>query len=232
LRNVLQALVLALMLLAVVANAGAQTTVQAVSLTQTIHQCVQAKWKRPTSNNIGPLPVIKLRLRFKLDGTLATPPVVANPQDTRIFLTTSNSVATAVHACTPFRLPRAKYELWKDIGLTFDPREVVSAPAGDRDDGAMRPSGITHSAENDMFGRAVIRAMRETMPKSDKTGRVTIRLVLSDNGQLQEIYFVIGSGDPNMDRSVMSAVTQTRFPLPPEGATVVDRTFIVDYIYR
>ena len=217
------------MLLAVLANAGAQTTVQAVSLTQTIHQCVQAKWKRPTSNNIGPLSVIKLRLRFKLDGTLATPPVVANPQNTRIFLTTSNSVATAVHACTPFRLPRAKYELWKDIGLTFDPREVVSAPAGDD---AMRPSGITHSPENNTFGRAVIRAMRETMPKSDKMGRVTIRLVLSDNGQLQKVYFVIGSGDPDMDRSVMSAVTQTRFPLPPEGATVLDRTFIVDYLYR
>jgi TonB family protein len=74
--------------------------------------------------------------------------------------------------------------------------------------------------------------MRETMPKSDKMGRVTIRLVLSDNGQLQKVYFVIGSGDPDMDRSVMSAVTQTRFPLPPEGATVLDRTFIVDYIYR
>ena len=70
------------------------------------------------------------------------------------------------------------------------------------------------------------------MPRSDKPGRVTIRLILSDTGRLQEMHLVIGSGDPKLDRTVMSAAAQTRFPKPAVGATVLDRTFSVNYVYR
>jgi TonB family protein len=240
LRGVVPAVDLALMPLALVGNAGAQTAPDAAPLAQIIRQCVRAKWKITADGKSGQLPVIKLRLRFKPDGTLATAPVIANPdpQNSSLFLTISNSAAVAEQKCTPFPLPAAKYELWKDIILTFDPRDVVSAPdaitvpPGESSEGVMRPPGITHSAENDEFGRAVVRALRKTMPISAKPGRVTIKLILSDSGRLQEMNLVVSSGDPNLDGSIMFAAKQTRFPTPPRGATVLDRTFLVNYVYR
>jgi len=239
----LRTVALGLMPLALAENGGAQTAADAAPLAQIIRQCVQAKWQirewkiRAVDKN-GPLPVVKMRLRFRPDGTLAAAPVIANPQDTRLFQATSNSAAIAVEACTPFRLPPAKYELWKDIILTFDPREIPSAPApttvppGEGNEGMMRPPGITHSAENDNFGRAVIRAMRETMPGSNKAGRVSIKLIISDSGRLQEMHVLISSGDADLDRVVLSAAAQTRFPKPTVGATLADRTFVVNYVYR
>ena len=50
-----------------------------------------------------------------------------------------------------------------------------------------RPPGITRSGENDEFGRGVIRALRRTMPGSDRLGQVTIRLFLSETGNIVEV---------------------------------------------
>lgn len=96
-----------------------------------------------------------------------------------------------------------------------------------------RPPGITRSGENDEFGRGVIRALRKTMPlPRDSTGRVTIRFLLSENGNMAQIQLVASGGDPVLDQSVVFAARQASFPLPPVGATIADRTFLVSYIYR
>lgn len=97
---------------------------------------------------------------------------------------------------------------------------------------ATRPQGITRSGENDEFGRGVIRALRKTLPPSDLHGRVMVRLVLNDNGNLQDVRVVSGSGEPLLDQSVVFAVRQSSFPIPPAGSTPADRTFLVTYIYR
>ena len=68
--------------------------------------------------------IVKLRLRFNPDGTLAGAPVVMNPQSTPTFLAVSDSAIRAVQACEPYPLPAAKYEVWKDIVLNFDPRDM------------------------------------------------------------------------------------------------------------
>ena len=96
-----------------------------------------------------------------------------------------------------------------------------------------RPAGITRSGENDEFGRGVIRALRKTMPDLDPMrGSVTVRLLLSQDGNLVEVQLVRSSGDPKMDQYVMFAVRQSSFPFPPPNAPPVDRTFVVTYIYR
>jgi protein TonB len=98
---------------------------------------------------------------------------------------------------------------------------------------ATRPPGVTRSGENDEFGRGVIRALRKTMPPpSGVLGRVMVRMFLNDNGNLQDVQVVSGSGDAGLDQNVVFAVRQTSFPLPPVGATAADRTFLVTYIYR
>jgi len=104
---------------------------------------------------------------------------------------------------------------------------------GGRAAAVSRPPGITRSGENDEFGRGVIRALRQTMPPPrGQTGRVTIRLLLSDKGNIVEVQLINSAGDPIMDQSVVFAAKQASFPLPPLAATASDRTFLVTYVYR
>ena len=109
--------------------------------------------------------------------------------------------------------------------------DAAFAPPG-RSAAFARPPGITRSGENDEFGRGVIRALRRTMPPSSILGQVTIRLLLSETGNIVEVRLIRSGGDPIMDQSVVFAAKQASFPIPPAGATPVDRTFLVTYVYR
>ena len=116
--------------------------------------------------------------------------------------------------------------------LRFDLPDGAFAPGG-RYAAVMRPPNVTRSGENDEFGRGVIRALRKTMPVSpDTLGRVTVRLLLSETGNLTQLQLVRSSGDPILDQNVVFAAKQSSFPIPPAGSTVPDRTFLVTYIYR
>ena len=109
----------------------------------------------------------------------------------------------------------------------------LSMPPLGRSAAVSRPPGVTRSGENDEFGRGVIRALRRTMPTSPgMLGRVTVRLLLSDTGNLTEVRLIRSAGDPHLDQSVVFAVKQSSFPIPPAGSTLGDRTFLVTYIYN
>lgn len=115
--------------------------------------------------------------------------------------------------------------------LDPSPQDFQNAPPG-RSAGASRPPGITRSGENDDFGRAVVRALRQTMPAPQGIfGRVTVRLILTENGDLAEVRVLDASGT-SLDQSVVFATKQTYFPLPPYKATLADRTFLITYVYR
>jgi periplasmic protein TonB len=109
----------------------------------------------------------------------------------------------------------------------------VSLSSPDRSAAVSRPEGVTRSGENDDFGRAVIRALRQTMPNQrGMNGRITVRLFLSESGNLLEVRVIRSGGDPLLDQNVVFAVKQTNFPIPPVGSVLADRTFLVTYIYR
>jgi hypothetical protein len=93
-------------------------------LAQRIRQCVQSKWNLLAGGEQAQHTLVKLRLRFNPDGTLAGAPVIMNPQSTPYFLAVSDSAIRAAQACEPYSLPPEKYELWKDIVLNFDPRDM------------------------------------------------------------------------------------------------------------
>ena len=106
-------------------------------------------------------------------------------------------------------------------------------PPGGLGAAVSRPPGITRSGENDDFARGVIRALRQTMPRpTGVLGRVTVRLLLNDNGNLVEVALLRAADDPILTQSVVFAVRQASFPFPPVGANLADRTFMVTYIYR
>jgi protein TonB len=119
-----------------------------------------------------------------------------------------------------------------DLSLPSSLFKAPSGGGGDYSSAMVRPPGITRSGENDDFGRDVVKALRKTMPPHQKIfGRVTVRIVLSPNGDLVELQMVKGSGDTILDQTVMFAVRQSVFPFPPKGSTILDRTFMVSYIY-
>lgn len=93
-------------------------------LGQIIKSCVQSKWTVMAGGEDAQSTQVKVRLRFNPDGRLATAPTIVNPQSTPLFLAVSDSALRAVQACEPFPLPADKYEIWKDIILNFDPRDM------------------------------------------------------------------------------------------------------------
>jgi TonB family protein len=98
--------------------------------------------------------------------------------------------------------------------------------------GVLRPPDITHSPENDEFGRSVVRALKGTMPQSSRLGRLKIRLLLDEKGRLRDLRLVESGGDSEMEQKVLKAAQSTSFPTPPAGSSIPDRTFLVTYVYR
>ena len=115
------------------------------------------------------------------------------------------------------------------------PPPSFNAPsgAGGRSASFERPPGVTRSGLNDDFARKVIGALQATMPQlRDTLGRVTVRILLTENGNVLEVQLVNGAPDPSLNQSVVFAAKQTSYPIPPTGSTVADRTFKVTYVYE
>jgi TonB family protein len=109
----------------------------------------------------------------------------------------------------------------------------LTMPAMPSTSGVTRPAGITRSGENDEFGRGVIRALRQSMPAANGAiGRVTVRIFLSEVGNLSDVQLVQSSGNSALDQQVVFAVRMSSFPIPPTASSLADRTFLVSYLYR
>ncbi|MEQ1673130.1 MAG: energy transducer TonB, partial [Hyphomicrobium sp.] len=108
-----------------------------------------------------------------------------------------------------------------------------SAGGAGRSAGFERPPGITRSGANDDFARGVIRALQQTMPQlREVLGRVTVRILLTENGNVSDVQVVKSANIAALDQSVVFAVKQTSYPFPPPNSNVADRTFLVTYVYH
>jgi len=91
-------------------------------MAQTIRSCIHSNWhKLKPVPDTPPGMVIKVRLRLKPDGRFAQTPEVMNASDDPVFRSVSDKAIKATQACEPFKLPREKYEMWKDVVLNVDP---------------------------------------------------------------------------------------------------------------
>lgn len=131
------------------------------------------------------------------------------------------------------RPERARLKPPEQLDLSLPWNLAMQGGSSGGDSSASRPPGITRSGENDRFGRAVIRALKKTMPhKTGIKSRVTIRLFLNKRGNVAKLRLVQSGGNQELDQDVLFSARQTSFPFPPKGATVADRTFLVTYVYR
>ncbi len=115
------------------------------------------------------------------------------------------------------------------------PKPSFAAPSGGggRSAGFERPPGITRSGANDEFARRVIQALQSSMPQlRDTLGRVTVRIILNDNGNVVDVQVVRPSQVPGLNQNVVFAAKQTSYPFPPPNSNEADRVFLVTYIYN
>lgn len=86
-----------------------------------ISQC----WSPPVGGSGADALRVRLRLQLNRDGTLSSPPsVLSRESGSPFFQAAAESAVRAVWQCQPYSLPSAKYALWRDMVLNFDPREM------------------------------------------------------------------------------------------------------------
>jgi colicin import membrane protein len=85
---------------------------------------IQACWNPPIGAADAPDLVVRVRVQFRPDGSLATEPVLLNRGGSQYFQVAAESAMRAVRRCQPYSMPAAKYEIWRDVEVTFDPRDM------------------------------------------------------------------------------------------------------------
>ena len=70
--------------------------------------------------------VVQVRIQLKPDGTLAAAPTPLNRGNSALFVAARDSAMRAVYRGQPYDMLKPEhYELWKDIEVTFDPRDML-----------------------------------------------------------------------------------------------------------
>jgi outer membrane biosynthesis protein TonB len=62
---------------------------------------------------------VEMNVKLRIDGSLATQPVLLERGTNPYFQVFAESALRAVERCQPYSLPVAKYDVWKDIDLGF-----------------------------------------------------------------------------------------------------------------
>jgi outer membrane biosynthesis protein TonB len=85
---------------------------------------IQACWNPPVGAADAPDLVVRVRVQFRTDGSLSAEPQLVNRGSSPYFQVAAESAMRAVRRCQPYTLPAAKYEIWRDVEVTFDPRDM------------------------------------------------------------------------------------------------------------
>jgi hypothetical protein len=67
---------------------------------------------------------VKVKMFLNQDGSLSQSPEVLEAGSTEFARSAAESAVRAVRRCAPYTLPAEKYESWREINVTFDPREM------------------------------------------------------------------------------------------------------------
>lgn len=73
--------------------------------------------------------VVKLKVYLNPDGSLAQPPELMDRTKLitggATYRAAADAALRAVRLCQPFKMPADKYNSWREIDLTFDPRQML-----------------------------------------------------------------------------------------------------------
>ena len=84
-----------------------------------------------------------------------------------------------------------------------------------------------------LFARKIARALAKSRPRRIRaTGTVMVAFTLSLDGALKSVRVRTSSGNSRIDRAATRAVRRAKFPRPPRGATLGQRSFVIPYHFR
>ena len=87
---------------------------------------LMALWNPPVGIQNPEQFIIRVRMQLKPDGRLAGPPQVLSSGHGQLFDSARDSAIRAVFRAQPFDMLRKEtYDTWKDIEVTFDPRDMI-----------------------------------------------------------------------------------------------------------
>jgi outer membrane biosynthesis protein TonB len=104
-------------------------TGRAASLSQSEIDALRARiqqcWNPPAGLADARDLIVVVRIRFNQDGSLSAEPTLSNSGSHPTFQIAAESALRAVRRCAPYSfMPIAKYDVWKDVEVTFDPRDM------------------------------------------------------------------------------------------------------------
>jgi len=83
-------------------------------------------WNPPAGASNPEELVVQVRIKLSPDGRLAAPPIVLTSGTSPLFQAARDSAVRAVFRGQPFDMLKPEhYEQWKDVEITFDPRDLV-----------------------------------------------------------------------------------------------------------
>lgn len=85
---------------------------------------IQRCWSPPIGLATAKTLKIALKVNFNQNGTLQRDPALLNRDSNPMFQIAAESAIRAILQCQPYRLPIARYDVWKEVEFEFDPREM------------------------------------------------------------------------------------------------------------
>lgn len=91
---------------------------------------IERCWTVPAGARDAENLVVKIRIALNPDGSLRGQPRIVDQERLRqpgqeFYRTAAESARRAVLQCAPYSMPRDKYERWRDIVLTFNPKQML-----------------------------------------------------------------------------------------------------------
>jgi outer membrane biosynthesis protein TonB len=86
---------------------------------------LMALWNPPVGIQNPEELIVRIRIRLGRDGRLSSPPVVLTSGSGQVFASARDSAVRAVFQAQPFDMLKPDhYDTWKDIEVTFDPKDM------------------------------------------------------------------------------------------------------------
>jgi len=119
----------------VTASSTGQKFIESLPLTisemDSIRAQIEKCWSFPAGARGAEDLVVQVRLFLSPDGSLSRPPEIINSARMALpgeefFRVAAESALRAVLKCEPLDVPEGKYERWRELELTFDPRKMLN----------------------------------------------------------------------------------------------------------
>lgn len=99
----------------------------AADLVDALRRRIESCWSLPSGARDAQNLQIRLQFQLGIDGMLTGYPQLLNSNSHPAFDAAARSAQAAVKQCEPYNfLPAEKYDLWRDIILTFDPSRMLA----------------------------------------------------------------------------------------------------------